>query len=122
MILTKKKEKITLKELLKYDFKHSTIQSCEINNKKLDFTKYKPIIFYLYRILNNTDLIFENTNLNIKSEKKEDKGFDYLEELNISIQGVDSNKAIKEIYNMSKLGNIEINIKIKLENDKIVTL
>lgn len=120
MILTKKKEKIAFEDLKNYNFKHSNIISCQINNIKLDFTKYKPIIFYIYSILNNKEIIIKNTFLNIKEGKLINRGYEYIESLNISVQGVDSNKAIKEIYHMVKLGNIDTNIKIQLENEKII--
>lgn len=122
MILTRKKEKITFEDLKNYDFKHSNILICQINNIKLDFTKYTPIIFYIYCILNNTDLIIENSLLNIKEGKIRTKGFKYMESLDISVQGADSNKTIQEIYHMAKLGNIETNIKIQLENETIINI
>lgn len=120
MILTKKKEKITFEDLKNYNFKHSNIISCEINNIKVEYNKYRPIIFYIYSILNNKDIIMKNSFLNIKEGKILNKGYEYIKSLNISVQGVDSNKIIKEIYHMTKLGNIKINIKIQLENKKII--
>ena len=123
MILNKKiLNKLTLKELTNYDFKKSNIIDCKINNIKLDFKRYKPIIFYLYELINNIELVLSNTLLNIKNGKNEDRGFSYLEKLDISIQGVDANKSVQEIVNISKICNIILYIKIKLENNKIINL
>lgn len=122
MILKKIPKKINLDDIKKYDFKKSKILECNIDNKKLELYKYKQIIKYLYDKINNIDLIKTNTLLNIKDGKFTNDGFNYFDKLGISVQGVDSNKAIKEILNISNICNINFNIKIKLENNEIINL
>lgn len=131
LILIKKESDITSDKLknsnLKYydledsELKHSKIKSCNINNKNYEFKKYIEIIAELYKIINNKNLILNNTILNI-IEGKRVKGLKYLEKLNISVQGTDSPKSLREIYNISKIGNIDIKLTLKLKNNKIISL
>ena len=118
----KKKKKISLDEIKNNDFKNSSIINCVINNKKVNFTKYKQIIFYLFEEINNNEMILDNTTLNIKKGKYEEKGYKFNSNLNISIQGVDANKSILEIYNISKISQIPIDIKVKLKDENILTI
>lgn len=63
-------------------------------------TKYFiGIVYYIYEFLEELDVINENTIMNIKPGKEIGKGFKHLESLDISIQGVTSDKAINEIFN-----------------------
>ena len=55
--------------------------------------------------------------VNIKTIKKEDNGFYYLQDLGISIQGVESNKCIYEIVSQCIKNKINITITIKLHNN-----
>jgi len=122
MILTKKKLKKNIDDLKKYNFKKSNILKLVIDNIELEFNKYKKVIKYLYEKIDNINLIETNTLLNIIKGKKEDNGFNYLEKLNISVQGVDANKSIKEIIHISNICNIKVDMKIKLENNEIINL
>jgi hypothetical protein len=122
MILKKIPKKINLDDIKKYDFKRSNIIEIYIDNKKIDLCKYKQIIKYLYEKINNINLIKTNTLLNIKDGKFTTDGYNYLDKLGISVQGIDSNKAIKEILNISNICNIKLNIKIRLENNEIINL
>jgi hypothetical protein len=82
--------------------------------------KYKTIRDVVYRLIGNSNTIIQNTTLNIIKEKKTDKGFDYMEDLHISVQGVDSNSCIYEIISQCKKNNIEIQMQIKLKNNFVV--
>ena len=55
----------------------------------------------------------QKTSLNIKTTKKEDKGFYYLEELGLSIQGVEKGKCLYEIALQCIENVIKINMEIK---------
>ena len=64
----------------------------------------------------------KNTTLNIKTIEYNHRGFYYLEELGISVQGVDANKCLYEIVNQSKKNNINLDIKIKLSDNKLINV
>ncbi len=77
---------------------------------------------YIYKIINDGAKIIKNTNLNIKTLEKNDSGFYYVEELGISIQGVDSNKCLYEIYNQCIENKIKIKLQIKTFDNNIINI
>jgi hypothetical protein len=111
-----------LDKLSQYDFCNSNIVSCKINNDISNKNRYKSILNDIYKIINSGTKIIINTTLNIKTIVYNDRGFYYLEELGISIQGVDSNRCIYEIINQCKENNINLDIKIKLSDNKLINV
>lgn len=111
-----------IKDIKNYDFKKSIISECLIDNKEFNKLKYKSILEQIYKIINNGTKIIKNSKLNIKTIKKEDEGFYYLDSIGISIQGVDSNKCLFEIINQCIENEIEITMKIKLIDDITINL
>ncbi len=103
-----------IKDIKDYDFKKSSISECSIDNKEFNKLKYKSILEQIYRLINDGTKIIKNTKLNIKTIKKEDEGFYYLDNIGISVQGVDSNKCLVEIINQCIENEIELSMKIKL--------
>ena len=103
-------------ELKNYDFKKSTIVSCKVNDNVIEKLKYKTVLEHVYGLINDGSKIIKNTKLNIKTVKKQDDGFYYLDDIGISIQGVESNKCLCEIVNQCIENEISIVMKIKLSN------
>ena len=110
-----------LEELKKYNFNKSIIIENKVNDVICN-NKYKSIMNYIYKIIDNGTKIIKNSSLNIKTIRKEDKGFYYLDDIGISVQGIDANKSIYEIYNQSLINNIKVYLKIKLENNMIIQI
>ena len=119
MILIRKKKK---KDIFINDFKNSKVLSCSINNIKLDLNKYKQILHYIYDDIDNKDIIRDNSIMNIENGNINDRGFKFLEKYNLSVQGANSNKTLKEIINISSTCNIDIKLQIKLETNKIINI
>jgi hypothetical protein len=111
-----------LVELKKYDFKFSTITKCLINDKEINKNKYTPILMHIYNIIDDGTTIIKNTSLNIKTIKKDDMGFCYIENLGISVQNVEANKAIHEICNQCDKNNVTVNMTITLASGQIVNV
>ena len=65
-----------------------------MDNDEIIKLKYKSVLENIYKIINDGTKIIKNSKLNIKTIKKLDEEFYYLEDLGISIQGVDSNKCL----------------------------
>lgn len=118
MILKRKKDKSKFN--LTEDFTKSIIKNCYIENKKYEYSSYNAIIKHLFKLF-DSDFIKNKSTLNVVSGKKTDKGYYYLEELDISYQGVSTNKAIQEIVSITKLTATSIKLEIELNNKKIVT-
>ena len=124
-ILLKKATHVNITDIIKikdYDFKKSTITECLIDNKEFDKLKYKSILGQIYRLINDGTKIIRNTKLNIKTIKKEDEGFYHLDDIGISIQGVDSNKCLLEIVNQCLENRIELSMKIKSNDGTIIDI
>jgi hypothetical protein len=111
-------ELIELNKLKKYEFCKSKIEKCIINNKSTKLKNYKPIFEHIYEIINDVDKIMQHTTINIIREYKIDKGYTYLKKLKISVQGVDANTAIYEIFNLCCRFNINVQLNILLTNSK----
>lgn len=123
--LLKKITKIDINDvndIKKYDFRKSNILSCLLNDEELTKLKYKSILENIYKIINDGTKIIKNSKLNIKTIKKLDEGFYYLEDLGISIQGVDSNKCLLEILNQCIENEISLIMKIKLNDETNVDI
>lgn len=103
-----------------YDFTKSQILECFINDKECSKLKYNCVLNQIYNIINDGAKIIKNTKINIKTLKKEDKGFFFLDNIGISIQRVDSNKCLLEIINQSIENNVKLKLKIKLFNNNII--
>lgn len=124
-VLLKKNLKIVINDIngmKKYNFTKSTINSCIINDTIVMKLKYKSILEKIYTIINNGAKIIKYSKLNIKTIKKCDEGYYYLEKLGISVQCVDSNKCLTEIINQCNINNIKLNMIIKINNNDIINI
>lgn len=111
-----------IKDIKDYDFKKSIILECLLDNKEFNKLKYKSILEQIYKLINDGTRIIKNTKLNIKTLKKEDEGFYYLDNIGISVQGADSNKCLLEIINQCIENEIELSMKIKSINEITINL
>jgi hypothetical protein len=111
-----------IKDIKNYDFKKSIISKCLIDDEEFNKLKYKSILEQIYKTINDGTKIIKNTKLNIKTIKKEDEGFYYLDNIGISVQGVDSNKCLLEIINQCIENEIELSMKIKLIDDITINI
>lgn len=126
-IILKKKRNIKINdidELSNYNFCKSKVIKCNIDDETLNKLAYKQILEYVYNIIGDPIKIIDNRKVNIKiGDLSGDKGFYYLENLKISIQGVDSNRCLYEIINQCTNNRFTIKMTIKLEeDDKIVNI
>ena len=111
-----------LEVIKKYDFTKSKIQKSIFDNELTKLKNYNPIFEHLYKIINDSKRILEITSLNIVNGCRVDRGFKYIENLNISVQNVDANKAIYEIFNLSYRIKKNMVIEIILDNGKNIVV
>ncbi len=109
-------------DIKQYDFAKSDILHCLLNNDNTLKLKYKSILENTYKIIDDGTKIIKNSKLNIKTFQKNDDGFNFLKDIGISYQGVDSNKCLFEIINQCVKNNISLNLKIKLNNQTIINM
>jgi hypothetical protein len=110
------------KDIKNIDFKKSKIQYCSIGDEEFDKKNYKSILKRGYEIINDGAKIIKKSKINIKTLKEEYKGFNYLDKIGISFQGVNSNKCLLEIINQCIENKIELYMKIKLSDDSIINI
>lgn len=120
--LLKKIQNINISDLQNYNFLKSIILECLINNIKFDKLKYRPILEQIYKLINDGPKIIKKSTLNIKTIKKKDEGFYYLDNIGISVQGADSNKCLYEILNQCIENKINIKLQIKTFDNHIIIL
>jgi len=118
----KEYNKKSVSNLNNSNFSNSNIKECTINGENFNKLKYRSILNHIYSIIGDGVKIIKKSNLNIKIGRKEDDGFTYLEDLLISIQGVDSNKCLKEISNQCIENKISIYLKIELNDLSQITI
>jgi hypothetical protein len=110
-------------QLDNYDFRYSTPNSCSINNIILESPNYTKILDKIYSIITDGFKIKETpTTFNLKTGEHTENGFKYLPHIGISYQGKDAHGTIREIYRQSKHHNIQISIKIKLSDNRIIQI
>lgn len=116
---------IKITDLKNEDLCSSTILKCSITKKNdliSDKKKYKSILIDIFKNMPSQKMI-QNTKFNIHlSDKKGSKGYNYNNELNISIQSKNANETMKEIIKMINLNKLKIDMKIKLNNENIINL
>ena len=94
LVLTRTTPFINEVTLFQKNLRGSTIVECKINNINNDIHKYNKLLIYLY---STTDIgtILQNTILNISQQEFYDKGFQYYNQLGLSIQGADARRTLK---------------------------
>ena len=103
--------------LLNKDLSYSNIRECKINGINNNSNRYNTLLLFLYSDMEKQSLL-NHTILNIREEEINRRGFKYYENLGLSIQGADAKTTLKEIINISKIKNCEIELKIRLNNDE----
>lgn len=96
----------------------SKIKKCKINGLELEKKNYKKIIENIYIRINDYEKISKDTSW-VKKGRYTEHGYVYLEKLDISIQGQDSNTCMREILKKCKENNISIYMEIELHDKSI---
>jgi hypothetical protein len=105
--------------LFQKDLRGSVIIDCKINNEFVDVKKYKKLLLILYSTT-DVETILQNTILNISKQEIYEKGFEYYNQLGLSIQGSDARRTLKEIIIFLKLKSYNMDLTIKLKSDETV--
>ena len=118
LVLTSKNIEITKDELLKNDFKGSKIISAKIKKGNVlisDKLRYRSILIDIWKTM-DAQTILETTTFNVKTEKDNENGYSWIEELGISFQSRDAKLTLKEILNQIEVNGLSIEIDILLNN------
>ena len=126
LVLTPIYNYITLDELLDKNLTNSKINYCIITDADADnevisnSIKYSKILIDIYKYL-PASFILQNTTFNIKlTNENGNRGYTWYSEINMSVQGKNSNGTFKEIIKMINLNNYKIDIEIELSNGESI--
>lgn len=114
-------KKIFSTELYNFNFGYCKIKSVKINEKTLEIYNWIKIIVYICKLLKK-DTFKKLTQLNIKSGEHNLNGFKYHSDIDLSIQGIDSNRAIREICRLLDLSKISYSFIIELKDENTVEI
>ena len=116
------KKHLTKEQLENTSLTNSNIQDCEVSNSDNEVISndisYRGIFVKILKTCKPRDAIILLTNT--EPGKHTTKGFNYIEELQISFQGKDSNGTIKDILTLVEANGYLINITIKLKDNTFI--
>ena len=115
----KKSDYLSEKDFLKQDLKYSVMQIGYINGEVYTKSKYMSFLIFLYKTINDIELISKST-MNIEKGNRYDSGYTYYKDLEFSVQGKDAIGTLSEIIHISKEYKINIELEILLANNKII--
>jgi hypothetical protein len=101
-------------------FTKSKIIDCYINDKRPTQNDFNAIISNVHKIIGDGSKVIKRSILNTQTKNITTKGFCYNEDLEISFQRVDANKAFLEIVKQCFINKITLNIEIKFIDGKII--
>jgi hypothetical protein len=119
-VITLRKKDVVLDVLdpaCKVCFRGSTLLNCNINDIDMPMRCYSGVLKELYHTIGDGTKIIKETTLNISTVQKNDKGFQPLPLLGISVQGAEATRCIQEIVNQCRKNTISIRMRIKLVNE-----
>lgn len=124
LIITPKNDYIDEKDLKFIDLTQSTIICCRVyyknNNLITNKINYMDILIEIWKLYNIPEII-QKTNFNILLTNKNDyKGYIWNELLGFSYIQQTENKIFREIINFIKFNDYNLDIQIKLNNNKII--
>ena len=121
-ILLKPISTIDSDDISNWNFKGSKIQSVTFLDstiEKLTNPGFKKVYNTIYSIIGDGALIIKHSKLKIKTTKVTSRGYTWYPEWGISVQGVDSNHAMREIVAQCQKNNIRIKMSILIKGKTV---
>lgn len=115
------KEFNTLDQLKTINFVQSKVIRCNIDNKEHERLNYRNIMHTIFLKIGRNK-IKKHTRINIEYGLYTDKGYKYIEELDVSVQGTDAPTTIYEIIHQCKKHKIKLDMGIQLDNGAIIKI
>lgn len=116
-------QSISEEELYQLSFSKSVITECYIKNNDFLISnklKFRQILIDIWKTI-PSQRILQNSSFNFKlSNENGENGYTWCPEINMSFQSKDSNNSMKEIIRMCNISKYNIQITIKLEDERII--
>ena len=101
---------------------NSEITYCNLCNDTHQISSrqhFKSILDDIWKSMTR-ETIIENTSFNYLTIECNERGYKWIPELRLSFQNKDANGTLYELIKMAKLNNYELNLTIKLVNEKTI--
>ena len=108
------------RDLSRMKFKNRTINKATLEGIEIQKLNYWGIIRFIYEFIGDNEEIRKNCTINTKEGRHNTKGYVYINGLDISVQGVSSERSMKEIFSQVLGNNFSFNIEIMGHNDRII--
>jgi hypothetical protein len=115
-------KEINFKSLSKYDFTGCIIKQCLLDNNLIQIKSLNKLLEKVYLIINNKEQIKKNSLINIEFIHNDIRGWNQIKKLGISYPKPKSNMLIHEITKQLESANINMLLKLELENDQLVKI
>ena len=116
-------QSISEEELYRLSLSKSVITECCIKNHDVLISnklKFRQILIDIWKTI-PSQRILQNSTFNFKlSNENGANGYTWCQEINMSFQNKDSNNSIKEIIRMCNISKYNIQITIKLEDERTI--
>jgi hypothetical protein len=112
---------VTIEQMLNTDYSHSEIVNCSVNYENVK-CKYRSVLVKIWELY-GLDNVLKHTTLSIiqqKSDLHNERGYRWNDKLQISFRGENANRTMREILNICNLGEIIIDIRIRLKNGTVI--
>ena len=108
------------RNLKKYCFKGKTVNSCLIEGIDVDRRSFWGVIRDLYLLLGDIETIRENLTIPLCEGRRNDKGYVYIKDLDISVQGVSAERSMIEIFSQVLGNDLSFRIEISMYPNRLV--
>jgi len=116
-------QSISEEELYRLSLSNSVITECYIKNHDVLISnklKFRQILIDIWKTI-PSQRILQNSSFNFKlSNENGENGYTWCPEINMSFQSKDSNNSMKEIIRMCNISKYNIQITIKLEDERTI--
>ena len=107
-------------DLSEVSFTGAVVNCAEVEGVELERKNFFAVISSIYEYLENYESIIQHTKMNVKLGKETGRGFVYLQELDVSVQGVTANKAIQEIFEQVLGNSIDIRLDVSTKEARYI--
>ena len=117
-------ERVTMREfereLSRLNFQGRSINKATLEGIDIEKLNYWGVIRFIYEFIGDYNEIKKNCTINTKEGKHNTKGYVYIPSLDISVQGVTSERSMKEIFSQVLGNNFTFSMEILGYPERII--
>jgi len=105
-------------EMYSHDFSHSEVLDCKLNGVDVKL-KYRNIMIESWALI-GMNIVKANTKFKIVPENVSERGYKWNKKLQLSFRNECATRTMHEILHICKVGEVKLDISIRLKNGDIV--